>query len=173
MNKKNITRHKILDSAWLLFLNQGYEQTSTRQIANNAGVATGTVFSHFENKIDLLKAGMHQQIGTIIMQSKETDVQHSPRLKLHHYAQPLFEFYCSNIEFSKILISDMIWQTEFFELQINDFKALLFSEQPQFDDIKASIMMDCYFMTIISGLNQTTPDPKKMLRMLMNKIAII
>ncbi|MGO2129779.1 MAG: TetR/AcrR family transcriptional regulator [Pseudoalteromonas prydzensis] len=113
MNKKTQTYNKILTSAWLLFLQQGYEQTSTREIATAANVATGTVFSHFENKVDLLKAGMQQQIDAIIHQSSLTDKQHAPRLKLSHYALPLFEFYCDNSKFSKILISDMIWQAAF------------------------------------------------------------
>lgn len=113
MNKKTQTYNKILTSAWLLFLEQGYAHTSTREIAKAANVAVGTVFSHFENKIDLLKAGMQQQIDTIIHQASLTDRQHAPRLKLRHYALPLFEFYCNNIEFSKILISDMIWQAAF------------------------------------------------------------
>ena len=173
MNKKTQTYNKILTSAWLLFLQQGYEQTSTREIAKAANVATGTVFSHFENKIDLLKAGMQQQIDEIIHQSSLTDNQHAPRLKLRHYALPLFEFYCNNSEFSKILISDMIWQSAFFEQQMNEFKQRLFSEQPEFDDIKASVMLDCYFMTIISGLNEQQPQPEKMLRQLTNKLSVI
>ncbi|CAM4287405.1 TetR/AcrR family transcriptional regulator [Pseudoalteromonas ostreae] len=173
MNKKTQTYNKILTSAWLLFLEQGYAHTSTREIAKAANVAVGTVFSHFENKIDLLKAEMQQQIDTIIHQASLTDCQHAPRLKLRHYALPLFEFYCNNIEFSKILISDMIWQAAFFEQQMNEFKKRLFNEQQEFDDIKASVMLDCYFMTIISGLNEPVPEPEKMLRQLTSKISIL
>lgn len=173
MNKKTQTYNKILTSAWLLFLEQGYAHTSTREIAKAANVAVGTVFSHFENKIDLLKAGMQQQIDTIIHQASLTDRQHAPRLKLRHYALPLFEFYCNNIEFSKILISDMIWQADFFEQQMSEFKKRLFDEQQEFDDIKASVMLDCYFMTIISGLNEPAPEPEKMLRQLTSKISIL
>ncbi|MBB1332487.1 MULTISPECIES: TetR/AcrR family transcriptional regulator [unclassified Pseudoalteromonas] len=173
MNKKTQTYNKILTSAWLLFLEQGYAHTSTREIAKAANVAVGTVFSHFENKIDLLKAGMQQQIDTIIHQTSLTDRQHAPRLKLRHYALPLFEFYCNNIEFSKILISDMIWQAAFFEQQMSEFKKRLFNEQQEFDDIKASVMLDCYFMTIISGLNEPAPEPEKMLRQLTSKISIL
>lgn len=173
MNKKEITRNKILSAAWELFLEQGYESTSTRAIANNAGVAAGTVFSHFENKIDLLKAGMLLQIDNIITTAALTDEQHSPRLKLRHYALPLFSFYCANSEFSKILISDMIWQSDFFSSQLNEFKKMLFREQPKFDEVKASVMMDCYFMTILTGLNENKPTPQAMLRVLTNKLALL
>ncbi|MGO3786641.1 MAG: hypothetical protein ACTJIB_16305 [Pseudoalteromonas prydzensis] len=56
---------------------------------------------------------------------------------------------------------------------MNDFKQRLFSEQPELDDIKASAMLDCYFMTIIAGLNEHEPQPDKMLRLLTNKLSIL
>lgn len=173
MNKKTKTYNKILSSAWLLFLEKGYADTSTREIAKAANVAVGTVFSHFEGKIDLLKAGMYEKIETIISQASLTDHQHEPHLKLSHYALPLFEFYCSNSEFSKILISDIIWQNDFFEQQIGEFKKSLFNDQPEFDDIKAGVMLDCYFMTLIFGLNEQVPKPEKMLHQLTKKISIL
>lgn len=173
MNKKEITRNKILSAAWDLFIQQGYEETSTRAIANKSGVATGTVFSHFENKIDLLKSGMLVQIDNIINEAASTDVQHSARLKLRHYALPLYEFYCNNSEFSKILISNIIWQTDFFNAQLDNFKEMLFNEQSQLDSVKASVMLDCYFMTLISGLNEAQPNPQLMLRALTNKLALL
>ena len=173
MSKKEKTRDKILASAWELFLLQGYDHTSTREIAVAANVAVGTVFSHFENKIDLLMAGMQQQIEVIIEQAKQSDTQRPPRLKLRHYAHPLYSFYCENSEFSKLLISDIIWRADFFKAQMDEFKKLLFSEQPEFDEIKASVMMDCYFMTLITGLNDEIPNAEAMLRQLSNKIALL
>lgn len=173
MDKKQRTRNKILASAWELFLLQGYEHTSTREIATAAGVAVGTVFSHFENKIDLLIAGMQQQITAIINQARASDKQHSPRLKLRHYAHPLYYFYCENSEFSKILISNVIWQATFFSEQVSLFKQLLFQQQTQIDDVKASVMIDCYFMTLISGLNEQSPNADAMLRQLTQKIALL
>ncbi|MAY58012.1 MULTISPECIES: TetR/AcrR family transcriptional regulator [unclassified Pseudoalteromonas] len=173
MSKKEKTRDKILASAWELFLLQGYDHTSTREIAIAANVAVGTVFSHFENKIDLLMAGMQQQIAVIINQAKQLDTQHSPRLKLRHYAHPLYSFYCENSEFSKLLISDIIWRTSLFKAQMDEFKQLLFSEQPKFDETKASVMMDCYFMTLVDGLNDPLPNAENMLRQLSNKIALL
>ena len=44
MSKKEKTRDKVLASAWELFLLQGYDHTSTREIAVAANVAVGTVF---------------------------------------------------------------------------------------------------------------------------------
>jgi hypothetical protein len=56
---------------------------------------------------------------------------------------------------------------------MDEFKKLLFSEQPEFDETKASVMMDCYFMTLITGLNDELPNAESMLRQLSNKIALL
>lgn len=47
-------RDQILNSALLLFSQQGIDNTSTLQIAKVAGVAKGTLFHHFENKTVLI-----------------------------------------------------------------------------------------------------------------------
>ena len=55
MSKKEQTKQLILTTAWQLFKENGYQNTSTRDIAMASGVANGTVFSHFKSKIDILK----------------------------------------------------------------------------------------------------------------------
>jgi AcrR family transcriptional regulator len=49
-------RQAILDAAAALFLEQGYEQFSMRQIAERIGYSATTIYRHFENKDDLLFA---------------------------------------------------------------------------------------------------------------------
>ena len=44
------THQKILNAAKRLFARQGYDGTTTREIAQSAGVAEGTLFRHFDNK---------------------------------------------------------------------------------------------------------------------------
>ena len=51
MTKK---QQKIIDIASELFSKNGYEETSTRLIANKAGVSEGLIFRHFNNKDGLL-----------------------------------------------------------------------------------------------------------------------
>ena len=48
------TRTRILQSAQRLFANKGYEGTTTRDLAADAGVAEGTLFRHFSNKKAIL-----------------------------------------------------------------------------------------------------------------------
>jgi AcrR family transcriptional regulator len=45
-----VTRSLLLDTAHLLFVDQGYAATSTRQIAENAGLALDSIYNHFVSK---------------------------------------------------------------------------------------------------------------------------
>lgn len=48
------TRSRILQAAQKLFARQGYDGTTTRDLATAAGVAEGTLFRHFANKKAIL-----------------------------------------------------------------------------------------------------------------------
>jgi len=48
------TRTRILQAAGRLFASRGYDGTSTRDLAERAGVAEGTLFRHFPNKKAIL-----------------------------------------------------------------------------------------------------------------------
>jgi AcrR family transcriptional regulator len=50
------TRDRLLRSALVLFARDGYAGTSVRAIAQQAGVATGLLYSHFSGKEALLRA---------------------------------------------------------------------------------------------------------------------
>jgi AcrR family transcriptional regulator len=52
--KKEATREKILEVAKELFLEKGYEATTTDEIAKRAEIAAGTVFNYFDSKADIL-----------------------------------------------------------------------------------------------------------------------
>jgi AcrR family transcriptional regulator len=48
--KKLETRRRILESARKLFNQKGFEQTTTRDLAEHAGIAIGTLFNYFPSK---------------------------------------------------------------------------------------------------------------------------
>jgi AcrR family transcriptional regulator len=50
------TRRRILEVAGQLFAADGYEASTTRDIANAAGIANGTLFNYFPNKEAVLAA---------------------------------------------------------------------------------------------------------------------
>ncbi len=60
------TRQRILDVALDLFVEQGYEKTSLREIAERVGVTKAALYYHFESKDDILLAlhlPMHELVG--------------------------------------------------------------------------------------------------------------
>jgi AcrR family transcriptional regulator len=54
--EKRATRERIVKSAVDLFRSQGFDATTTRDIASAAGIATGTLFNYFETKEALVAA---------------------------------------------------------------------------------------------------------------------
>ncbi|WP_440056071.1 TetR/AcrR family transcriptional regulator [Pseudoalteromonas sp. T1lg65] len=172
MKKSDVTKQKIMASAWYLFTTEGYQLTTTRQIAQHANVATGTVFSHFPSKLDMLKEAMFEQLEQILCEASKTDEQHTARLKLRHYSTYLYAFYLENREFSKELLTGLIWQQSYFADQLQAFKHQLFAEQ-EFDAIKADIMVDCYFMTLVQGLNDPHSTADQLVRRLSSKLKYI
>jgi len=49
-DEKAATRQRILDAAKSMFRSKGFEQTTTRDIAREAGIAAGTMFNYFNTK---------------------------------------------------------------------------------------------------------------------------
>lgn len=59
------TRDRILNTAFALFLKQGYENTSIQAIIDAVGIAKGTFYHHFRSKEEMLVAlveGMNQRV---------------------------------------------------------------------------------------------------------------
>ena len=49
----NDTRERILDAALDLFIEQGYDKTSLREIAERVGVTKAALYYHFESKEEI------------------------------------------------------------------------------------------------------------------------
>lgn len=76
--KAGETRRRILESAMGLFRERGFEPTTMREIASQAGVAIGAAYYYFDSKEALViafyqqaKDDMHQQIQTALADSKD------------------------------------------------------------------------------------------------------
>jgi AcrR family transcriptional regulator len=55
-DETNLTRTAIVQAAHDLFLGQGFHGTSMRQIANQAGIALGSIYNHFDSKEAIFQA---------------------------------------------------------------------------------------------------------------------
>src|SRR5688572_26853294 len=54
MCKKKLTQEKVLEAAEKIFSEKGFHGSTTKEIAEEAGVAEGTIFKYFKTKKDLL-----------------------------------------------------------------------------------------------------------------------
>ena len=66
--KKQRTYQRLMDSAWALFQDRGYDQTTVEDIAGGADVAKSTFFNYFETKQAILDEVALWQIDVISQQ---------------------------------------------------------------------------------------------------------
>lgn len=64
--RKIETKKKIVDAAMALFSSKGYYQTSSKEIAREAGVSTGSFYTYFIDKKDALKYILNTYIQEVI-----------------------------------------------------------------------------------------------------------
>jgi AcrR family transcriptional regulator len=78
LSKGERTHRAIIESAYTLFLEQGYTATSMRQIAGRTGLALGSIYNHFDSKeaifSDLIisKHPFHQVLPLLLTATGDT-----------------------------------------------------------------------------------------------------
>ncbi|MDP2697046.1 TetR/AcrR family transcriptional regulator [Thalassospira sp.] len=106
--RREETREKILEAARHCFGSAGFDATSTREIAQRAGVAEGTVFAHFPTKEELLVTCVGDQMAAVIERALHTmDPEWSLPDKLMHVAACRFEQVCLQPEMWRVLMSQI------------------------------------------------------------------
>jgi AcrR family transcriptional regulator len=74
------THQAIIESAYTLFLEQGYAASSMRQIAGRADVALGSIYNHFSSKEAIFRELIidrhpYQQILPILLKTPSEDIE--------------------------------------------------------------------------------------------------
>ncbi|MCL6271389.1 TetR/AcrR family transcriptional regulator [Sansalvadorimonas sp. 2012CJ34-2] len=59
---------RLLTAAARLFRTKGYERTTVRDIAQEVGILSGSIFHHFRNKDDILRAVMSECVERLLVQ---------------------------------------------------------------------------------------------------------
>ena len=75
---KQARRHQIIDAAFTCFTAKGYTHTSMTDIIKESGLSSGSIYSHFSGKSDILRATVQQRIDMIAAAYQELD-DPSPR----------------------------------------------------------------------------------------------
>ena len=109
-NNKQMKRESLLDSAFSLFIDNGFNKTSISDIVNNAGVAKGTFYLYFKDKYDIRnhliahKASCEFRFAEMIFQTRAGRQPHPKSFNVwkHSGASPAW-LPCT---FSDIRVSD-------------------------------------------------------------------
>lgn len=75
--EKQATRDRILKAAKALFRGKGFGSTTTRDIAKEVGIATGTMFNYFPSKEAIVVELVHASSETGVRQLQQDDATNS------------------------------------------------------------------------------------------------
>lgn len=81
---QELTREMIMEAARNLFVKNGYQHVSMRQIAKELGYSHGALYYHFENKAELFYALVEQHffmLDQILIDVMERDIENIDKLK--------------------------------------------------------------------------------------------
>lgn len=177
MNKrqqqKSKTRQKIREEAKQLFIEKGFDGTTSREIAKRSGVALGTLFVHFENKNGILADILFEDIESTVQTAFETlDADSGILANLMHLARSLYRYYETQLDLSRALIQNSLFKTtdtNDFAGQIGSFieaiTSLLENAQKKGElrtdknaKTMATAFMGSYFMVLLSLLRGDSTD---------------
>ena len=96
----------ILAAARKLFLEDGYESTTLRRIAENIGYAPGAIYQYFEDKDAILYA-LHREGFQLLYECfASLDAIADPVLRLHELGRVYIRFALDNPEFYALMFID-------------------------------------------------------------------
>ena len=107
--QKEATRNLILNSAYKLFTERGYANTTMRLLAKEAGVGLGTIFKHFPDKPSLLVEAYQGDLGSILIEAFKTIPESGIKNQLLHVTRQIYRYYAGNPEFSRTLIRESLF----------------------------------------------------------------
>lgn len=93
-------RREILGTAKKLFLNRSYLEVTVDEIADAADISKATIYSYFENKLDIYSAITIADAETMVASMQESiKVEADTRTNLHALAWAYIKFFFANPEY--------------------------------------------------------------------------
>ena len=107
--KKEEKRQRILTSASELFDEKGYGATTTREIAERAGVGTGTVFVYFREKRDLLFHVFRLELDPAIDEAFASLPSGALVERIEHLLHAIFRHYERRPELGRQFVKELLF----------------------------------------------------------------
>ena len=112
--KNKITKRKcILEAAIRLFSKKGYQQTSIEELAREAGIGKGTVYSYFQTKKDIVRAFCEDELEFTreeLTNNTNPDTPLKQQLMILFMAE--FKHLCRNKEFGRLYLQEKVFPRE-------------------------------------------------------------
>lgn len=96
-----------------LFVEKGFDATTTRAIAEKAGVATGTFFLYFREKRDLLFHLFREDVSAVQEEAFASLPVDAPMVyQLTHWMGRLYDYYARDPRLSRIFLKELLFLEE-------------------------------------------------------------
>lgn len=103
--KKEATRAAIAEAARTLFAERGYAGTRTRDIAEAAGIATGTLFNYAPTKEDIVLLLWKSTVSGLVESGLDSARKcEDPIDALVTMFEPVFRFYAEDLELGRVFL---------------------------------------------------------------------
>ena len=119
LEAKTVKQEQILAASIQLFAEKGFANTSTAEIAKEAGVSVGTLFNNYKTKETLLLAIVIPAIGSLIPKVSEEDNQRlfqKPDLTFEDFLYDIIEgrlnFVSKNKELFQVILKEALYKEE-------------------------------------------------------------
>jgi len=145
--KKQQTRAAIMEAAFNLFGERGYENTSISSLAKAAGIGKGTVYSYFSSKSEILLAFCEDELDCLHLELRRTIPAEAPlEEKLLHIFMYEFRYVTKNTGFGRTLMRELIFPKELtteksrqIEEQFIQFFVIMFTEAQERGQLRRDI----------------------------------
>lgn len=107
--QKAATRLRVLEAARAQLERDGFDATTIRSVAAEAGVAPGTVLLHFPDKRDLLHAALFDELEGVWAKAKATAKRRSLEADLVALARGFFDSYARRPQLSSTLLRESLF----------------------------------------------------------------
>jgi AcrR family transcriptional regulator len=180
--QKQATRARLLEVARAQLERDGYEATSIRSVASEAGVAAGTVLLHFRDKLDLLHAALFDELARTWARARRTAKGDSIEQDLTALARAFFDYYAARPALSRALLRESLfaappWSARF-AAQVGEVHAHVVALAAAAEargelapGVDAALLgaafFSFYYFALLAWLQGGHPDPLRLFRRLL------
>lgn len=178
-DQKAATRARILDVARAHLERDGFEATSIRGVATEAGVAAGTVLLHFADKQDLLHAALFEDLESRWAVARKGARHRSLEADLVAVARAFFEHYAARPALSRALLRESLfaappWSERFAGqvAEVHAHVAALATRAQERRELRPDVdvallgaaFFSFYYFALIAWVQGGHPDPERLFR---------